>query len=165
MPHFIKRNGTVLALIVASVSFLATPAYAGFGISPAKVLENNLIRGSAIERVIYIVQGTPDKDIRVAASVQESDIRDWITVEPSGEFTIPKGTQQFPFTVKIQVPKEATYGVYKGYIRVGTVPDKADETKGSGVSISVGARIDVDLTVGEGIHYEFAIKNIDLSDI
>ena len=146
--------------------FAGIPVYAGFGVSPSRVLEENLVKGSTIERVIYIVQGTPEQDLKVAVTIQDSDIKDWISIFPNENFVIPKGIQQFPLAIKITVPTDVPLGIYKGYIRVGTVPDKANvESGGSGVAISVGARIDIDLTVGDKVRSEFAIRNIDLKNI
>lgn len=158
-----KAPGLIALLLVLA---FGQSVHAGFGVSPAKVLERNLIRGSVVERVIYIVQGTPEKDLHVTATIAEGEVKDWIKISPGADFVIPKGTQQFPLTIQVTVPKDASLGVYKGSIRVGTVPEKPKvEEGGSGVSISVGARIDVDLTVGEGVHYEFAIRNIDIKNI
>ena len=147
------------------LSLLPQWASAGFGVSPSRILEDRAIKGSVIERVVYFVQGTPDRDLEVEITVDDGDIKDWITADPIGQQIIPKGTQQYPVKVRITVPEDAPLGLYKGYVRVVGAPPKTDPNAGSSVSIAVGARVEIDLTVGAGIHYEYAIRDIDLKDI
>ena len=142
-------------------------AHAGFGVSPGRIIEDRLVRGTSIERVIYLVQGFPEKDLHIKVDVEDNEIASWITLSPGKDIVIPKGTQQFPLTVSVKVPEDADLGVYSNFIRISTVADDDLKVKEgtSGVSILVGARVDVDLTVGQGVIYEYAIRGVDLRHI
>ena len=163
-----KLRILTLALLLGGVIGVGfRNVYAGFGVSPAKIVEDNLIKGSILERTVYFVQGTPDRDLKVKVEVDDSPIKSWIKINPEGEFVIPKGVQQFPVTVVITVPKDAKFGIYTGFVRaVGEpAPDPARKEDQSSVSIAIGARVEFDLTVGEGVLYKYAIRDIDLKNI
>ena len=157
------------SILFALVTFFAlTPiVHAGFGVSPAKIIEDKLVKGSTFERVIYLVQGTPEKDLRVKLQVDDSDIKDWVTAIPEGDFIIPKGTQQFPVILRFAVPKDTKMGIYKGFVRASGAPKaEPNEPEGqSGVVIALGAAVGIELTVGEGVYYEYAIRNLDFKNI
>src|SRR3989344_3555730 len=156
-----------LLFLCAIFSLNVSKVYAGFGVSPAKIVEDNLIRGSILERTLYFVQGMPDRDLDVKIEVDDSPIKSWIKIEPSGNFVIPKGVQQFPVTVTVTVPKDAELGIYTGFVRaVGALMlDPLRKEGESHVSIAIGARAELSLTVGKGILYRYAIRDIDLKNI
>src|SRR3989338_7115006 len=82
--------------LLAVLVLLPQYAGAGFGVSPSRILEDRAIKGSVIERVVYFVQGTPDRDLEIEITVDDTDIKDWISADPIGHQIIPKGIQQFP---------------------------------------------------------------------
>lgn len=134
--------------------------------SPARIIEDRLIKGSIFERVVYFVQGTPDHDLPIKIEIDDTNIKGWITTIPSGTVVIPKGTQQFPVTIRVAVPADAELGIYKGHVRASSVPgDSTVEDGSSGVSIVAGAVVNLEFTVGKGVYYEYAIRNIDLKNI
>ena len=157
----------IYAFLTLSLFVFLIPSIslAGFGISPPAIIEDKLVKGSSFDRTIYLVQGNPTEDTAIEVSVDDTPIKSWISIFPGTSFVIPKGVQQFPMIVTIHVPKDAALGQYKTFIRTRTVPKIEEGQTGAGVSISLGGRIDVDLTVGEGIYYSFKIKNIKLSSI
>lgn len=156
---------TTIFKITALLLFALTGvvAYAGFGISPPSIKETKLVPGSRIARTIYLVQGNPEYDVPVTVAIESKDMKDWISFDPSASFTIPQGVQQFPLKVTIQVPKTAELGIYKAFIRTATTPPKAEGA--SSVAISLGGRIDVELTVGDDVYEAFSITNINIEHI
>jgi len=67
-------------------------------------------------------------------------------------------------TVKVTIPENADYKQYSGKIRIKT--GSADNSVGSGsVNISLGAQIDVDLTVIDKQIHDFKIRKIGISDL
>ncbi|HEY4515186.1 MAG TPA: hypothetical protein VJJ22_03465 [Candidatus Paceibacterota bacterium] len=157
----------IIVIVIALFLVYSRPALAGFGVSPSRILEDRLVKGSVLERAIYLIQGTPDRDLKANISVDDTDIKSWISTTPSGDIVIPKGTQQYPLMIKITVPKDAPKGLYKAYVRITGAPAEKQEGEegSSGVNIALGARVELDLTVGDGIHYEYAIRNIDMKNI
>ena len=156
----LARNVLTIALLLRLV--VAPVAHAGFGVSPPLIKEDRLVKGISFERVIYLVQGNPDRDVPIELAVN-SDISGWISFPQGMPITIPAGVQQYPLVVRIEVPQDAELGVYKGDIRITAVPDKADES--GEVAIALGGLVKIDITVGEGVIYDFAVKQIKLLDI
>src|SRR3989344_6445285 len=150
----------VLFIFVA-ISVFHAVGEAGFGVSPPSIKETRLVPGSRVTRTIYLIQGNPEKEVAMDVAVESKDIKDWLSFEPAGSFTIPAGVQQFPLKVTVVVPEDAELGIYKAFIRPSTNPENAK----SGVAISLGGRIDVELTVGNDVFESFTITNINIEHI
>ncbi len=149
---------------VLVLSFLISPVVVdAFGVSPPFITASKLVAGSRYETTITLVQGQPNVDLEVKAVFDVPErVREWFSVDKGNLFTIPAGVQQFPIKVAIQVPKDAGLGIYSGYLRINTVPQRKE---GEQITISVGARIDINLTVGDDIVVDFSVKKIDILDI
>lgn len=162
---FDLRKLLLVSFLIFLAIFLNAPglAHAGFGVSPNAIKEDRLVKGSHIERIVYLVQGNPEEDLEMEVVVDSPDIKEWFSFETENNFVIPKGIQQFPFKVIIDVPEDAELGIYKAFVRVNTKPKRSEG--GSGVSIALGGRIDVDLTVGEGIFSDFNVRRIEIADV
>jgi len=157
-------KATIFKIIAILLFVLAAlPAHAGFGVSPPSIKETRLVPGSRITRTIYLIQGDPLYDVGIGVIVESKDIKDWISFDPGETFIVPKGVQQFPLKVTIQVPKDAEMGIYKAFVRTSTVPQKAEGA--TSVAISLGGRIDVELTVGNDVYESFTITNINIEHI
>ena len=163
-PMDSKAGCRSAAAALLGLFLLCTPlaALAGFGVSPPLIKEDRLVKGISFERVIYLVQGVPDRDVPIEVSV-DSEIEKWISFPQGMPITIPAGVQQFPLVVRVDVPDSAALGVYKGEIRITAVPQRADE--GGEVAIALGGLVTLDLTVGEGVVYDFSVKQIKIHDI
>lgn len=149
----------VLAAIV--VYFLCTPlVYAGFGITPPYVRSDRLTQGSTYTQEIILVRGDPVEDLKAEITINVPGIEDWITIDRGNEFLLPAGEKQVPMEVTVRVPQNASYERYQGSIRIRTVsPDPA-----SGVSIALGAQIDVDIRVVDEIR-DFEVKRVQISEV
>ncbi|MBP9816456.1 MAG: hypothetical protein KBD05_00260 [Candidatus Pacebacteria bacterium] len=159
-----RLRGLSVLLSVFALVVLSTPlvSLAGFGVSPPLIQEDRLVRGISFERVVYLVQGTPDRDVPIEVAV-DSQIKDWITFPQGMPITIPAGVQQFPLVVRVEIPESAELGIYTGEIRITAQPERANES--GEVAIALGGLVTLNLTVGEGIIYDFAVKQIKIEDI
>jgi hypothetical protein len=158
MMHFIR-----IAILANLLFFSFTQNASAFGVSPPYIIADRLTKGSHYEATIVLSQGQPKEDLKVKAVFDVPEkIRSWFSVVQGEEFVIPKGVQQFPIQVVIDVPKNADFGIYTGYLRVNTVPNRKE---GEQIVIAVGGRIDISLTVGDNIISEFVIKKIEILDI
>jgi hypothetical protein len=164
-----RSKNLVCILLVSCLGFISFSGCAragGFGISPPQIVANNLLRGSEYEQVVYFVQSEPDQDLQVDLTVDAPKIKDWISIDRGASFILPKNQQQFPVTVKIKVPENAELGKYEGHITISTKPSQTKQvSEGSSVSINLGGRIDLDLTVGNDIVEDFEVLSIDIKDI
>jgi hypothetical protein len=96
--------------------------------------------------------------------VDAPEISDWIQIVEGNEFELPRGEQKVPMTVRITVPKDAEFKNYTGAIRIKTGATDDAVAAGS-VNISLGAQIDVDLTVIDKVIKDFRIRKIGISDL
>lgn len=152
----------MLALVVAGgISGGAHVAKAGFGITPPYVRSDRLTRGTVYTQVINLVRSDPEEDLDVAVTLNIPGAQSWFTVDKGTSFVIPKGVTQMPITVTVTVPKDATYNEYTGTIRIRT---SAPNVPGGGVTIALGAQIDVDIKVVDKI-YDFQVLQIRVADL
>lgn len=162
----VSRHWLVAPIIFSAFSLLLaapTQVGAGFGVSPPGIKEDKLVKGSHLERTIYLVQGNPTVDLQMEIIVESDKIKDWITFKNGTSFTIPAGVQQYPLEVVIDVPQNAELGIYKAFIRANTKPKPAEG--GENVSIALAGRIDVELVVGDDVFSDFNVRGIRILDI
>lgn len=151
----------LVILVLLAFPFLVS----AFGVSPPFINQNKLVPGSHYEQVIFLSQGKPENNLEVTAEFETPpEIRKWFSVDKGSRFVIPAGVQQYPITVIIDIPENAELGIYHGFLRIRTTPPKT-EGQGSGVAIAVGARVDINLIVGDEVFADFVIKNLDILDI
>jgi hypothetical protein len=67
-------------------------------------------------------------------------------------------------TVRVTVPPEAEFKDYKGAIRIRTLPDDGQVAPGA-VSISLGALVDIDLSVIDREIKDFRVRKISVADL
>ena len=158
------RKYIISILVVFLVGILGWVCFvqAGFGVSPPYVNNNRLTPGSHYEKTIYLVRGTPTEELTAEVTIDAPEIKDWITIEKGLRFPLPKGVQQFPMKVMIDVPSDAAYGSYQGYIRVRVIPSGGSEGQ---VATLLGARIDISLAVTEKGFSDFRVRGISVPNV
>jgi hypothetical protein len=157
---FMKRRFLFLFAIVAVLLGFAQPVFAGFGITPPYVRSEALTRGSHYTQEIILVRGDPVEDLQAEVTINVPGISDWFSVDKGMTFPLPKGQSQVPIHISVDVPGNAAYAAYSGNIRIRTV-SAAGPT--SGVSIALGAQIDVSLKVVDKIE-DFEVRRVELSE-
>lgn len=151
-------------LMVLFFSTGAAEVSAGFGITPPYVRNTSLTRNSTYEQQILMVRGDTNVAQKAEISVDAPEIQDWITLVEGDEIKMPTGVQKVPLTVRITVPKDAEFKDYKGYIRIRTLPDD-DQVSAGAVSISLGARVDIVLSVIDREIKDFRVRKISVPDL
>lgn len=148
--------------------FLLMPmvSQAGFGVSPPSIKEHNLVPGSTLTKTIYLVQSEPDEPLSMVILVDSKKMSDWVSFSSGREFTIPSGVQQYALPITVTVPKDADLGIYQAYVRINTAPRSATGSGGgSGVAVTAGGLVEIDITVGDNIVKEFRISGVKMRDI
>jgi hypothetical protein len=153
-----------IVLLLATV-FLgnASVVHAGFGITPPYVKNDRLTRGTVYQQVINLVRSESGDALKVDITTNIPGVDSWFSIDQGNEFTIPVGQTQMPMTITVRIPKDAPYQEYKGAIRVRTSPANPSAS-GTGVSIALGAQIDVDIKVVDKI-YDFDVRGVRISDL
>lgn len=155
-----KLFGLTMLFFVLSTEIVR----AGFGITPPYVRNTSLTRNSTYEQQILLVRGNPDAAQKALITVDAPELASWIQIVEGESIPLPRGEQKVPMTVKITVPKDAEYKDYQGVIRIKTVPDDNQVSAGA-VSISLGAQVDIALTVIDKKIKDFRIRKIGVSDL
>lgn len=150
----------VIALLFVGVH----SANAGFGVTPPYVTNASLTRNSVYEQTIYLVRSDPTTDLKATISIDVPGVNEWFTINEGNEFLLPRGVQKIPMTVKVQVPDKADFKQYTGNIRIKTGASD-DQVAGGAVSISLGAQLDVDITVLDKKIKDFKVRKIGISDL
>lgn len=156
---------TLLAsTLLFAVFFLqsAPVAEAGFGITPPYVQNSRLTRGTVYEQKITLVRSDPNVDLKTEITMNIPGIESWFSIDRGNEFILPAGTTQMPIIVTVRVPEDAEYKKYKGAIRIRT--SAAGIPEGGGVSIALGAQVDVDIEVVDKI-LDFDVRRIKIADL
>ncbi len=138
----------------------ANIALAGFGITPPYVRNETLRPGSDFSQEIVIVRSDPEEDLNAELTVNTPGFDSWISSDRGLKFPLPKGESQVKMRINVHVPDNAKLGDYTGSIRIRTT--SAGEL-GSGVSLALGAQLDVFLRVRDQI-YDFAVRRVELFD-
>ncbi len=149
---------------IAYLTLLPVSVFASFGITPPYVRNTSLTRNATYEQQILLVRGNPTDDLNAQIVVDAPEIKDWIQILEGETILLPRGVQKIPMTVKVTVPADADFKEYEGKIRIRTVPvdDKVSEGV---VSISLGAQVDVSLTVIDRVIEDFRVRRISVSDL
>jgi len=154
-----KTTLLILLTIFLSTLLLPFPVRAGFGVSPPDVINDHLTPGSHFEKTIYLSRGKPTENLIAEVTIEDSEIKNWITIDKGMKFSLPKGEYQVPMNVIIDVPEDAAHGSYGGYMRVRQLPA---EGGGGQVTTLLGVRIDIDLVVSEKGYSDFNLKGVSI---
>jgi hypothetical protein len=137
---------------------------AGFGITPPYVKNTSLVRNSTYEQQILLVRGDANVAQKAEVTVDAPEIADWIEIVEGDVIPLPRGEQKVPMTVRITVPKDAEFKNYEGAIRIRTVPEDGQVTQGA-VSISLGALVDIELSVIDKEIKDFRVRKISVGEL
>jgi hypothetical protein len=95
--------------------------------------------------------------------IDAPEIEPWVSVDKGLKFIMPKGELRVPMKVKISVPGGADVGRYQGHMNVKVSP--VTDNNQPGVSVALGARIDMDLTLTNESLSDFIIRLVDIPDL
>ncbi len=136
----------------------ANIAFAGFGITPPYVRNETLRPGSEYTQEIIIVRSDPVEDLNAELTMNLPGIESWFSTDKGTKFILPKGESQVKLHVTVRVPDDAKLGAYNGNIRIRTFSSQGIST---GVSLALGAQIDVNLKVVDQI-FDFVVHRVEL---
>jgi hypothetical protein len=162
----IRKSAKIVILLLILIGLAPVQTRAGFGISPPYVRNESLSRGSTYEEKIYIVrnEAESEEDWKMIITPDLEGIEDWFSVDQGMEFVIPAGEEKFTIIVKVDVPKKAKYDHYTGALRIKGAVDKPFDQEG-GISLAIGGRIDVDITVSDVQIVDFKVRGIKMYDM
>lgn len=154
------------SLFLLLVIFLATNnvAFAGFGITPPYVTNSSLTRNSKYEQTIFLVRSDANVELKATVSIDVPGINDWFEIVGGPEFLLPKGEQKVPMIVRVTVPDKADFKQYTGNIRIKTGSPDGQVTSGA-VNISLGAQVDVNISVIDKQIKDFKVRKIGITDL
>lgn len=136
----------------------ANTAFAGFGITPPYVRNDTLRPGSEYTQEIIIVRSDPVEDLNAELTMNLPGIESWFSSDKGTKFVLAKGESQVKLHVTVRVPDDAKLGAYNGNIRIRTSSLEGPQT---GVSLALGAQIDVNLKVVNEV-FDFTVRRVEL---
>jgi hypothetical protein len=157
---------SILAVFIPVLFFVlgAHELFAGFGITPPYVRNSSLTRNSIYEQEILLVRGDGARPEIAEVAIDAPEIEDWIEIVEGEEILMERGVQKVPMTVRVSVPSDAEFKDYEGAIRIRMLPADGQLTGGT-VSISLGARVDIGLSVIDREIKDFRVRRISVSDL
>ena len=162
LPTFLSRSFVFCVLL--TLVFWPALSHASFGITPPYVRNTSLTRNSTYEQQILLVRGDPNEDLKAEITIDAPEIQDWIEIVEGSNIPLPRGQQKVPMTVRVKVPADADFADYAGKIRIRTLPADNQVTEGV-VSISLGAQVDIDLSVIDKVIEDFRVRKISVNDL
>lgn len=151
-------------LVFVFAAFSVQHVFAGFGITPPYVRNTSLTRNSTYEQQILLVRSNPSVDQKAIITLDAPELEEWIEVVEGDTIPMPKGEQKVPMTVRVTVPKDADFKQYSGVMRIKTARADDKLTQGA-VNISLGAQVEIGLTVIDKEILDFRIKRVSISDL
>ncbi len=159
-----KRIPLFLVIGLFLTFAITNVVWAGFGISPPYVTNENLTQGSHYEKKIELGRGQAEEELRIEVTIGVPGANDWISIDKGDSFILAKGERRTAMTVLVDVPRDAEFGTYTGYIRIKTIPI-GPSPAGGGVSIILGAQIDVDLEVKDIQTFDFKVRSVEVYNL
>jgi hypothetical protein len=153
-----KRGIFYIVAFLVGIGGFANTAFAGFGITPPYVRNDTLRPGSEYTQEIIIVRSDPVEDLNAELTLNLPGIESWFSTDRGSKFILPKGESQFKLRVTVRVPDDAKLGSYNGNVRIRTSSLEGPQT---GVSLALGAQIDVNLKVVNEV-FAFNVKRVEL---
>jgi hypothetical protein len=162
MSRKILRKILLPLLVLALFLSWTTSVRAGFGVSPPLIQNHQLTPGSTYTQEIMLLRSSADDELKAEININAPEISSWISIDQGNTFILPKGQLQIPMKVEFKIPKGAELGNYTGSIDIKVVP--VSENSSSGVSIALGARIDIDLALTNVSQSNFLVRLVSLPD-
>lgn len=158
--------GRSILFAFVCVAFFVLPdiTQASFGITPPYVRNTSLTRNSTYEQQILLVRGDPSTALKAEIVVDAPEIATWLEIVEGTAIPLPNGQQKVPMTVRVRVPSDAEFKDYSGVIRIRTLPDDSALAVGA-VNISLGAQVQIDLSVIDREIKDFRVRRVSLSDL
>jgi hypothetical protein len=163
-PSSLLKKHLLIALLMLSLFVPISAVEASFGITPPYVRNTSLTRNSIYEQQILLVRGNPNVALNAQIVIDAPGLENWIEIVEGNTILLPRGEQKIPMTVRVTVPPDAAFRDYEGKIRIRTVAANDQVTEGV-VSISLGAQVDINLTVIDRVIKDFRVRRIGLSDL
>lgn len=159
----LKKLYVVIAILFIANTIGVNITYAGFGITPPYVRNTSLTRNSIYEQQVLLVRSDPNTPLNAEITIDAPEIAEWMEILEGDVVALPTGEKKVPITVRVTVPDDADFERYAGKIRIKTVPPPDAETVGA-VNISLGAQVDIDLTIIDREIFDFRVRKIELND-
>jgi len=159
-----QRVRVLFGLLLLFFVCIPELAQASFGITPPYVRNTSLTRNITYEQQILLVRGDPSVPLRAEVVVDAPEIASWIEIVEGTPIALPRGEQKVPMTVRVRVPSDAEFKDYEGLIRIRTVP-ATDEVNSGAVNISLGAQVQINLSVIDKKIEDFRIRKVALGDL
>lgn len=160
-----KNIKNILQKVALGVMFLALSGAlvnAGFGVSPADIINKHLKPGSTHTQEFKLSRSGSLEEIEIVLEPEFGEANSWLVFKPGRTFTFRKGERVKTFQIQVRVPETAVYKEYSGSLRIKANPVDAAV---KGVTIAQALKINGELALTEENIESLAITLIEVDDI
>lgn len=161
-----KNIKNILQKVALGITFLALSgvmAHAGFGVSPADIINDHLKPGSTYTREFKLSRSGNLNAVEIVLEPEFGEANSWLVFTPGKSFMFEKGERVKTFKVQVRVPETAEIKEYTGSLRVKANPSTSGEVKG--VTIAQGLKINGGLSLTDENIEKLSITAIEVKDI
>lgn len=157
--NFIKLTTIPILSLLILIS-IRSYVFAGIGVSPGEVSQDNLRAGIVFNKEITISQSDANEDAKITVEPDLGEMSSWITFDPGREFIIKKGINKYPLILKIQVPADAQKKEYSGSLKITSTP----VTSTTGLTLISGARVDITFKVTDAEIVDLLVRSYNVGN-
>jgi hypothetical protein len=166
MLQTLRQGAVWLGGILLGVLLIAAPARAGFGITPAQIVNERLPKGGSINLEVYLVREDASAAWNIIVNNDLKKMKNWVDIAEGNEsFVMPTGTNRLPLHIKLAVPQDAPYDYYEGVLSFETKTPGMTAGKGNSVQLAVGVGTKFKITVTDKEYYDFKFNLLTLPQI
>lgn len=161
-----KNIKNILQKVALGIMFLALSgviAHAGFGVSPADIINDHLKPGSTYTREFKLSRSGNLNAVEIVLEPEFGEANSWLVFTPGKSFMFEKGERVKTFKVQVRVPETAEIKEYNGSLRVKANPSTSGEVKG--VTIAQGLKINGGLSLTDENIEKLSITAIEVNDV
>jgi hypothetical protein len=145
-------------VLIIVVLLLTINSVFGIGVSPSKIIADNMERGAHIERQVYITGASPGDEISI---IPEGKIAGWINAVPDRS-VFPK-SGPISVLMNIDIPPDAANGVYNA-VAVVQAKNGADEQGSASMHVLSGVNLLISISVTGDEIKKYGITDISISN-
>ncbi len=152
------------AILLVLPTFFAAKVQAGFGVSPGEVYNHHIKPGQTEVQKFTLSRSNTNHALDVKVEKDLGEINSWVEITPGLEFTMNEGQKTYEVTVTMKIPNDAELKEYGGHIRFTTYPVETENSEASGVSVSEGARVDIDIVTTNEDYTNLNVRRLNINN-
>ncbi len=161
--NIIKIKVLISIIILLGILCLPSGINASIGVTPVEIINKHAKPGDSFTKTFTISRNDPVIAVQVVVEPDLGEMDEWFSYQPGTEFVMEEGEKTKELTIIVNIPEDADYDSYEGYVRVKIMP--VDTEEGGTVSIVEGVRLDMSLDVVEEDYYDLIVRYLNIDNV